>query len=322
MNCKIPKHFHFIWLGGNLSEEYASLQEKWKTLHPTFKFTLWSEKELEQETELMQELEKIRQVYEQDDGTVLPLENITFAVFSDIIRYYLLFKYGGIYVDTDTECVRPIDDLVLLCENTKLTLWNGSSINDKLVTVDFNNNFIISKKNNNIFKILFDESLIRTVKLCEFYKNSLKKTSSFSEYKDFLFPTDCPTSLEKFQNFIITTANHQMWGKFGAAKNPAAVAGPWWILFFLDRKIQKKLIKNGIFVVVQKDEILLNSAKLNLLNMAKTSVHTNTSQLEKINNNISLITGQPSCIWHKYINHFTGSITRKQNIILAWPFKK
>lgn len=30
---------------------------------------------------------------------------------SDILRYELLYLYGGVYVDTDMQAVRPLDDL-------------------------------------------------------------------------------------------------------------------------------------------------------------------------------------------------------------------
>ena len=31
---------------------------------------------------------------------------------SDIIRLEVLFRFGGVYVDTDVECLRPIDPLL------------------------------------------------------------------------------------------------------------------------------------------------------------------------------------------------------------------
>lgn len=36
----------------------------------------------------------------------------TWAGKSDILRYELLYRFGGIYVDTDVECLRPFDELL------------------------------------------------------------------------------------------------------------------------------------------------------------------------------------------------------------------
>lgn len=36
----------------------------------------------------------------------------THAGRSDVLRYALLCRYGGIYVDCDVECLRPFDDLI------------------------------------------------------------------------------------------------------------------------------------------------------------------------------------------------------------------
>jgi mannosyltransferase OCH1-like enzyme len=33
------------------------------------------------------------------------------------LRYEILFKYGGVYIDTDFECIKSIDDLILNVNN-------------------------------------------------------------------------------------------------------------------------------------------------------------------------------------------------------------
>jgi hypothetical protein len=51
---------------------------------------------------------------------------------SDIWRYEILYQHGGLYVDTDFECLRAFDDLHRSCEfytgigqNTSAQLWIG-----------------------------------------------------------------------------------------------------------------------------------------------------------------------------------------------------
>ena len=211
MNCEIPKHFHFIWIGTKMPEEYAIFYENWKTLHPTFKFTLWSETEILQEKELVEELKKIQSVYEKPDGSVLPIERITFAVFTDIIRYYLLFKYGGIYVDMDADCIKPIDELLPLCNKECSILIN--STNDlthfktqkpKLITNNpcpINNNFIISPQNNKFFEMIFRNSIDRVLQVCNNY---------------------IKTGVDDLDNLPVPFS-----------ENPASVCGPWWLFSFV-----------------------------------------------------------------------------------------
>ena len=210
MNCEIPKQFHFIWIGTKMPEEYVIFYENWKTLHPTFKFTLWSETEILQEKELVEELKKIQSVYEKPDGSVLPIERITFAVFTDIIRYYLLFKYGGIYVDMDADCIKPIDELLPLCNKECSILIN--STNDlthfktqkpKLITTDcpINNNFIISPQNNKFFEMIFRNSVDRVLQVCNNY---------------------IKTGVDDLDNLSVPFS-----------ENPASVCGPWWLFSFV-----------------------------------------------------------------------------------------
>lgn len=94
---EIPKLFHWIWLGPKpLPEEFAGYIAGWKALHPGWEFRLWT------------------------DNDRPPLKNEqpfrdakNWAQKSDILRYELLHMFGGVYLDTDFECLKNIDPLLV-----------------------------------------------------------------------------------------------------------------------------------------------------------------------------------------------------------------
>ena len=99
MENKIPKIIHQIWLG-NQSKRPSSLIQTWIDKNPTWEHRLWTEVEV---SELNLKCQK------QFD------ENVHLAGKADILRYELLYKFGGFFIDADSECVRPLEDF--LCDN-------------------------------------------------------------------------------------------------------------------------------------------------------------------------------------------------------------
>ncbi|HWT26226.1 MAG TPA: glycosyltransferase, partial [Solirubrobacteraceae bacterium] len=94
----IPRVFHRIWLGdAELPEEYRRYGESWARHHPEWEMRLWTEREIA-------ELESARP--EAKDTRRHPAER------SDLLRYEILHRFGGVYIDTDMECLKPIDPLL------------------------------------------------------------------------------------------------------------------------------------------------------------------------------------------------------------------
>ena len=94
----IPPQIHQIWIGGEVPNVYRDWQISWEQLLPDFSFHLWSEEEL-----LDFGLENERAFRAAKNP----------AVKSDIARYEILFKVGGVYVDTDFECLKAIQPLLV-----------------------------------------------------------------------------------------------------------------------------------------------------------------------------------------------------------------
>lgn len=97
---QVPRIFHHIWLGGEPPEWLQALHVACRQLHPGWRFWLWRDS---------------------DWGDVLgadapPLESLNPGAASDLMRYALLYRYGGLYADWDFLWLRPIPEELLHCE--------------------------------------------------------------------------------------------------------------------------------------------------------------------------------------------------------------
>jgi inositol phosphorylceramide mannosyltransferase catalytic subunit len=119
---RIPCIFHLIWLGSPVPRGYRLLVKRLKELHPTWRVKLWTDADVV-------------------DGSIagIPLVNHTaftwatnYGEKSDILRYEILARYGGIYMDGDFDVRRPFHDLVCSCSfftglayNSSVEVYNG-----------------------------------------------------------------------------------------------------------------------------------------------------------------------------------------------------
>lgn len=93
----IPKIIHQIWLGPNdMPDLYKYFQSTWKENHPGWEIKVWKDFDI------------IKENFENVD---LYLKSRSYQEASDIARYEILKKYGGLYIDTDIECFANFDDL-------------------------------------------------------------------------------------------------------------------------------------------------------------------------------------------------------------------
>lgn len=93
---KIPKVIHRIWLGPEeMPAEYQGFGDSWRRHHPDWEFRLWTDADLPP--------------LSCPDGFA---RCRNFGEASDVLRYEILHQFGGVYVDTDVECLRPLDALI------------------------------------------------------------------------------------------------------------------------------------------------------------------------------------------------------------------
>jgi hypothetical protein len=90
----IPKILHQIWIGPKPPP--TNLMKTWKEKHPQFEYILWTEKEIEDRNLQLTCVDKINMIPEINGK-------------ADIIRWEILYQYGGYFVDADSICIEPFD---------------------------------------------------------------------------------------------------------------------------------------------------------------------------------------------------------------------
>jgi hypothetical protein len=93
----IPRTFHHIWLGPDpLPDDHRPWIESWKRHHLSWNHRLWTEENLPEDPIRPEILERLR----------APVER------ADILRLEILYRHGGVYLDTDLECLRALDEVL------------------------------------------------------------------------------------------------------------------------------------------------------------------------------------------------------------------
>lgn len=96
---KIPNILHMIWIGSDLVPDYFLKNlEIWKQLMPDWDFKVWTNTDL---------------TTDNIDESYLNLINKTNigAQKADLLRYYVINKFGGYYVDADVTPQKSLNDL-------------------------------------------------------------------------------------------------------------------------------------------------------------------------------------------------------------------
>lgn len=94
----IPKVIHYCWFGGSaLSETAERCLESWRRFCPDYEIIRWDETNYD-----VHKIPYISEAYEAKK----------WAFVSDYARLDVVYSHGGIYLDTDVELVRKLDELL------------------------------------------------------------------------------------------------------------------------------------------------------------------------------------------------------------------
>lgn len=95
---KIPKKIHYIWVGGKpLPEDFRRNIETWKKYNPDYEIIRWDEANYD-----INANNYTRQAYESGALGFVP----------NYMRLDILYRHGGIYLDTDVEAIANFDKLL------------------------------------------------------------------------------------------------------------------------------------------------------------------------------------------------------------------
>lgn len=98
-SIRIPKIIHYCWFGGQqMPSQYKLWMESWKQYCPDYEIIEWNEKNYD-----VKKSKYVRQAYEMRK----------WAFVSDYARIDIINEYGGVYLDTDVELIKNINDMLM-----------------------------------------------------------------------------------------------------------------------------------------------------------------------------------------------------------------
>lgn len=136
---KIPNIIHQIWVGAKpIPKILRDFAKTWQAFHPGWEYKLWTNDFVE--SVLMQMIPEHRVLYSELQDP---------RAKADLLRYYILYLYGGLYVDADFKCLALFEGL-----HHYYDFYTGisSHANDEVI----NNALIGARKNHPILKIIID----------------------------------------------------------------------------------------------------------------------------------------------------------------------
>jgi len=95
---KIPKVIHYFWLGGGeIPQEQKEYMKTWRKFCPDYEIVEWNENNYD-----IKKIPYMEEAYGSKKWGFVP----------DYARLDIIHQYGGIYLDTDVEVLRNLDDLL------------------------------------------------------------------------------------------------------------------------------------------------------------------------------------------------------------------
>jgi len=110
-NNRIPRIIHYCWFGGGkITNQINRITKSWEKFCPDFEIIKWDESNFDFSVN-----NYAREAY----------ENKKWAFVSDYARLKILFEHGGIYMDTDVEVLKSLDNFLehgafTGCENEEM----------------------------------------------------------------------------------------------------------------------------------------------------------------------------------------------------------
>lgn len=232
----IPKIIHHIWLGP-LTPPIEAMKT-WQDLHPDWQYILWQENNIP----------KLHNQKAFDASKSYPQK-------SDILRYELLYNYGGIFVDADEFCLKPIDPLFDIIKSEECNVFAAKEGNPALPDLIANGMIGCTKHNDFMLKMVENININQpgeTWKIVgpHYLTNMIKKHKPqihiFSP-KTF-FPihhsstNDITVNLKEFDNDS-EVYGIQFWGNTNQSYKPVPYKNPFLYIRYLAIKIKKYVLR-------------------------------------------------------------------------------
>lgn len=93
----IPKIIHQLWIGPK--PRPSKFMDTWREKHPDYEYIMWNEDEIKKRGLKLECQHRINEI-EEINGK------------ADIIRWEILYHYGGLFLDADSICIEPLNSLI------------------------------------------------------------------------------------------------------------------------------------------------------------------------------------------------------------------
>jgi len=117
----IPKKLHFIWVGDQ-SKRPDNCIATWRAFHPDWEIKVWGDEDL-------------RDCEWTNGHHISEMYGIELNGVADMMRWEILYKEGGIVLDADSVCVRPLDDFLLDCG--AFACWENEMVRPGLIAAGY-----------------------------------------------------------------------------------------------------------------------------------------------------------------------------------------
>jgi mannosyltransferase OCH1-like enzyme len=93
----IPKKINYVWVGEkNIPSIFNHCKFSWERFCPDYELILWTENDIN-----FMDIDYLNYAY----------SNKQYAMFADYYRLWIIYNYGGFYLDVDVELIKSLDSL-------------------------------------------------------------------------------------------------------------------------------------------------------------------------------------------------------------------
>lgn len=138
----IPKIIHQIWIGPY--EPPVAAMTTWRSMNPTFQYEFWDD---------------ARCASFGFKNSAKIAEQPELAGKADLMRYEILERHGGVYIDADSECIMPLPDEML--DHDSFACWENEMIRRGLIS----NGYLGATQGNKLMRSLIDAASTRDMSI-------------------------------------------------------------------------------------------------------------------------------------------------------------
>lgn len=117
----IPKKLHFVWVGDESKCPHNCINT-WQELNPDYEVRIWGNEDYK--SYKWENKRHMEEMWKQELNGV-----------ADIMRYEILYNEGGITLDADSICLRPLEDWLL--EPNEFACWENEFVRPGLVAAGY-----------------------------------------------------------------------------------------------------------------------------------------------------------------------------------------